>query len=97
MRRPSQQNLKVVSRTSKWPCREEGDGVTPSIKGQRGAESVGSLPSPRLDAGGSVVNRQMWPAMYRAEGTDLVRCGPCPPGARSWGEQAHMQTPNTVR
>lgn len=84
MRRPSQQNLKVALQGGwRWSY--------PFHRGQWGAESAGSVPSPRLDARGSVVNRQTWPSLYHAESTDLVRCGPCPLG--SWGEQAHVQHP----
>lgn len=43
--------------------------------------------------------RQMWPAVPRAEGIDLIRHGPCPhPHELSHGEnRLANNAPNTVR
>ena len=74
MRRPSQQNLKVALQGGwRWSY--------PFHRGQWGAESAGSVPSPRLDARGSVVNRQTWPSLYEG----LACCSP-------WGRKGSDTT-----
>lgn len=61
-----------------------------SSKGRRGAEPA---QSPWAGCWGSVVNQTDMPSVPSAEGTDLLGCGPWPPGAQSRGGQTRKQPP----
>lgn len=65
-----------------------------SSKGRRGAEPA---QSPWAGCWGSVVNQTDMPSVPSAEGTDLLGCGPWPPGAQSRGGQTRKQPPNPAQ